>query len=216
MATMSDTNRARPTLVVFDTDRFDSPREAILIAARATGCTCNSAINFARDSRATVAHDDWCELLRRAKPTDGRRGPFLAAHRGDQDRSRRSRDVRERGLGAFGVTSPEMEWLAHRTAELICERLGLISAPTASLVDVATVAATLSVSQKFVRKHAIELGGRQLIPGGPWRFDLANALRAAPTPAASPRPEPGSKMGRPRRAPSRPDTAPLLPVRGLP
>jgi hypothetical protein len=109
-----------------------------------------------------------------------------------------------------------MEWLAYRTAELICERLGLLTAPTASLVDVATVAWTLSVSQKFVRKHAIELGGRQLVPGGPWRFDLAKALRAGQAPLASPPPPPGSRTARPRRAPSRPDRAPLLPVRGCP
>jgi hypothetical protein len=70
------------------------------------------------------------------------------------------------------VTEDETERLARRIAERLRDQDIALAAP---LVDVATVARQLSTSEKFVRAHAKELGGRQLIPGGPWRFDLAVA-----------------------------------------
>jgi hypothetical protein len=109
------------------------------------------------------------------------------------------------------LTDDDVDRLATRIVELI----GPLEPNHPRLVDVSTVARTLSVSEKFVRKHAIELGGRQLVPGGPWRYDLAKALGAGQAPLPSP-PQPGPTTRRTRPAVrSRPDGAPLLPVRGL-
>jgi hypothetical protein len=108
------------------------------------------------------------------------------------------------------LSDADVDRVARRIVELLDER----EAMPRALVDVAAAASALSVSQKFVRKHAIELGGRQLVRGGPWRFDLAKALRAGPAPAAPPPLQPGPRIR--RAGTSRLDTAPLLPVRGLP
>jgi hypothetical protein len=52
-------------MVVFETGRV-SPREAMLAAARAAGCTCAPNILLSDvDHCAGVYHDDWCALLRR-------------------------------------------------------------------------------------------------------------------------------------------------------
>ena len=43
-----------------------SPREALLVAARAAGCTCSPDIHVCHaHRRAVLAHDRWCGLLRR-------------------------------------------------------------------------------------------------------------------------------------------------------
>ena len=109
-------------------------------------------------------------------------------------------------------TPSELEWVAQRTAELVCDQivsLG-IRGPNdvvTGLVDVATVASTLAVSQKFVRAHARELGGRQI--AGRWRFDLSVALASDTQP-----PAPAVRCPRPARQPLSQSSVPLLPIRG--
>jgi hypothetical protein len=104
------------------------------------------------------------------------------------------------------VTPDETEDLARRIAEHLPNQ---DIALTAHLVDVATVARHLSTSEKFVRAHAKKLGGRRLIPGGPWRFDLAVARgdrRAEEKPSATKPPG--------RRTSAAQHRVPLLDVRG--
>jgi hypothetical protein len=55
---MSDTNRARPTLRVLDTDRLDGPREAILIAASPSSPPTDPT-GIAAAGRATFASGAW-------------------------------------------------------------------------------------------------------------------------------------------------------------
>jgi hypothetical protein len=55
MATMSDTDRARPKLDVFDADCFDSRREAILIAASPSSPPTDATAA----GRATFASGAW-------------------------------------------------------------------------------------------------------------------------------------------------------------
>jgi hypothetical protein len=55
---MSDTNRARPSLVVFDTDRFDGPRDAMLIAAGPSSPHTDRT-GIAAACRATFARGAW-------------------------------------------------------------------------------------------------------------------------------------------------------------
>lgn len=107
----------------------------------------------------------------------------------------------------------DIERLAARMVELLRE----LEPRPGKLVDVATVAAQLAVSQAFVRAHATELGGRQLVPGGPWRFALEIAFRAGCVDvagSAGPTSRPRRRAGAPTRAPERSDDIPLLPVRG--
>lgn len=112
------------------------------------------------------------------------------------------------------LTVDDVERVSARVAELVRDELAVMLGAHSlnvgpSLVDVATVASTLAVSAKFVRKHAQELGGRQLVPGGPWRFDLAVAL------AANAQPVPASVVPRtPRPRPAPRSSVELLPIRG--
>lgn len=72
----------------------------------------------------------------------------------------------------------DIEAIARRTAELM---RGTETVPAVvGLVDVKTLAGELGVSTDFVYSHARELGGRKLTgsPRAPWRFDLAEAVRA--------------------------------------
>jgi hypothetical protein len=113
------------------------------------------------------------------------------------------------------LTADDVELVAQRVAELMRDELEALlraHAPSSfvpGLVDAQTVAAALGVSRKFIYAHALELGGRQLVAGGPLRFDLAVALAAHSQPTAAPEPR------RPRltRRPLASDT-PLLPIRG--
>jgi hypothetical protein len=111
-------------------------------------------------------------------------------------------------------TTAELEWLACRTAELVCDQFVSLGAArngvATGLVDVATVASTLSVSQKFVRAHALELGGRRV--AGRWRFDLSVALAVDTQPPA---PQPTVRRPRPTRQSLPQSNVPLLPIRGV-
>jgi hypothetical protein len=73
-----------------------------------------------------------------------------------------------------------VERVAQRAAELMRDEFAAMLEQrkdvVTGLVDVATVASKLSVSQKFVRVHALELGGRRI--AGRWRFDLSVAIAA--------------------------------------
>jgi hypothetical protein len=110
------------------------------------------------------------------------------------------------------LTADDIERVAERVVELLSYQLdarGDSSTPIAGLVDVATVATALGVSEKHVRKHAEQLGGRRI--AGLWRFDLAAARGDGPaslplTPAQARRPRHKSGVGT--------TTAPLLRVRG--
>jgi hypothetical protein len=52
-------------LVEFELGRV-SPRQAMLMAARAAGCTCMPDIVVSGvDECAGIFHDEWCALLRR-------------------------------------------------------------------------------------------------------------------------------------------------------
>jgi hypothetical protein len=117
------------------------------------------------------------------------------------------------------LSTAELEWIAQRTAELVrADLAALLGSPTvdvpASLVDVATVARALGTSTKFIRAHALELGGRQVVAGGPWRFSLAVAL--APNGEGVDRapltPEP--RKPRPRTTQTTSAGVALLPIRG--
>jgi len=55
--------QAKPSLVAYRTDRFDSHADAALAAARASGCACHPTITTDGD-RVAVSHDSWCPLLR--------------------------------------------------------------------------------------------------------------------------------------------------------
>jgi hypothetical protein len=109
-------------------------------------------------------------------------------------------------------TVGDLELVAQRAAELVRDEVAALlethKGVTAGLVlvDVATVATTLAVSQKWVRAHAREIGGRQI--AGRWRFDLSLALAAEsqPAPLAVRRP----RLTRPLSQSS----VPLLPIRG--
>jgi hypothetical protein len=61
----SPRHRKQPAVVAYDRDRFATPQEALLAAARAQGCTCNPVITIDDNDNATARHDDWCALLRR-------------------------------------------------------------------------------------------------------------------------------------------------------
>jgi hypothetical protein len=50
-------------IAVYDPNRITSPNAAALAATRAAGCTCDPQITI-EGIHATVAHDDWCALLR--------------------------------------------------------------------------------------------------------------------------------------------------------
>jgi hypothetical protein len=110
------------------------------------------------------------------------------------------------------LTNDDIERVAERVVELLSYELGArggSSTSIAGLVDVATVAAALSVSEKHVRKHAEQLGGRRI--AGLWRFDLdvARAGGAESHPAQQP------TARQPRRTVGGVTTsAPLLRVRG--
>jgi len=54
-----------PTAVIYDTTSFRTAEDALLVAARAEGCTCDPDITLADPPHAHVYHDDWCALLRR-------------------------------------------------------------------------------------------------------------------------------------------------------
>jgi hypothetical protein len=111
------------------------------------------------------------------------------------------------------LTADDVERVAQRAAELMRDELAALLGTSRNdvatgLVDVATVATTLSVSQKFVRAHARQLGGRQIV--GRWRFDLSVAL-AADTQSHAPPPE----IRRPRRTRPVPRSGvPLMAIRG--
>ena len=117
----------------------------------------------------------------------------------------------------MSVLSPDdIERVAQRAAELMGDKLEALLASharnvTTSLVDVATVAMALGVSQKYVRAHARDLGGRQLATGSLWRFDLAVALAAREVP---PQMTQMRAPRRPRASASVSSSAPLLPIRG--
>jgi hypothetical protein len=52
-------------VVEFEPGRV-SPRQAMLVAARAAGCTCRPDIVVSdADRSAGIYHDSWCALLRR-------------------------------------------------------------------------------------------------------------------------------------------------------
>jgi hypothetical protein len=108
------------------------------------------------------------------------------------------------------LTVDDVERVAQRAAELMRDEFAALLEQRkdvmTGLVDVATVASTLAVSEKFVRAHALELGGRQIV--GRWRFDLSVALAAEsqPAPLAVRRP----RLTRPLSQSS----VPLLPIRG--
>ena len=109
------------------------------------------------------------------------------------------------------LTVEDVERVAQRAAELMRDEFAALLETrkdvVTGLVDVATVASTLAVSEKFVRAHAGELGGRQI--AGRWRFDLSVALSADTHSPASP------TMRGPRSTqPSSASSVPLLPIRG--
>jgi hypothetical protein len=83
------------------------------------------------------------------------------------------------------------------------------TAPAGELVDLATMARKLDVSDDWLRRHARELGGKQSKQGGRWKFHppLTMALfgRREDTP---PTPHPAPPRARPL-----PDQVPLLPVK---
>jgi hypothetical protein len=108
------------------------------------------------------------------------------------------------------LTTEDVERVAQRAAELMRDEFAALLETrkdvVTGLVDVATVASTLAVSEKFVRAHARELGGRQI--AGRWRFDLSVALSADTHSPASP------TMRRPRSTqPSSASSVALLPIR---
>jgi len=51
--------------IAYDTARFKSEGEALLVGLRAAGCTCSPAVGDRDGLRVTVHHDGWCALLRR-------------------------------------------------------------------------------------------------------------------------------------------------------
>jgi hypothetical protein len=108
------------------------------------------------------------------------------------------------------LTVEDVERVAQRAAELMRDEFTALLEQrkdvVTGLVDVATVASTLSVSQKFVRAHALELGGRRI--AGRWRFDLSVALAAEsqPLPLAVRRPRPTQPLSQ--------SSVVLLPIRG--
>jgi hypothetical protein len=53
----------RPQVIVYDHDEM-TPLEAVLVAVRASGCTCAPEVDLG-STRCTVHHDNWCGLLRR-------------------------------------------------------------------------------------------------------------------------------------------------------
>ena len=58
--------KQRPTpdaLAFYDPGKV-TPDEAVLVAARAQGCTCQPTVTI-RGASVLVQHDDWCVLLRR-------------------------------------------------------------------------------------------------------------------------------------------------------
>jgi hypothetical protein len=57
--------RIAPTIVAYDKSTFTTPEDALRVAARAQGCTCNPHITLDSGGHATARHDDWCALLRR-------------------------------------------------------------------------------------------------------------------------------------------------------
>lgn len=54
-----------PTQIVAFRPPFTA-RGALLVAAKAAGCTCDPDIDIGDWPQARVRHDDWCALLRRA------------------------------------------------------------------------------------------------------------------------------------------------------
>ena len=111
------------------------------------------------------------------------------------------------------LTVDDVERVAQRAAELMRDEFAAMLEQrkdvVTGLVDVATVASKLAVSEKFVRAHARELGGRQI--AGLWRFDLATALASDTQPPA---PSPAIRRPRPTRQPLPQGSVPLLPIRG--
>lgn len=60
---MDPRERIPPTIVVIDEDV--DLRKAIIAAARAEGCTCEPDIALRGETgHVTVAHEDWCGLIR--------------------------------------------------------------------------------------------------------------------------------------------------------
>lgn len=58
-------------ITIYAPEKFASAEDAIRVAVRATGCTCNpefeiqGALGPGDIERVTVHHDNWCALLRR-------------------------------------------------------------------------------------------------------------------------------------------------------
>jgi len=110
----------------------------------------------------------------------------------------------------------ELEKLIEAAAERGAERaLDRVLAPlhderkattAGRLVGTEEVACELGMTPQTVRLHAKELGGVQLAPRGPWRFDLERAKAAKPcydsngSPPRDPSPEAKSRTARPRRS----------------
>ncbi len=110
-------------------------------------------------------------------------------------------------------TPSELEWVAQRTAELVCERLessSLVGSST-GLVDARTAAVALGVSREYIYDHAVELKGWRLTGTtcGPWRFDLRATLEAhTQTTVADVR-----RTRRRKAAQATGSSVPLLPIR---
>jgi hypothetical protein len=56
-------------VVEFERGRL-TPRQAMLVAARAAGCTCQPDIVVSDiDRSAALYHDDWCAVVRQGDPS---------------------------------------------------------------------------------------------------------------------------------------------------
>jgi hypothetical protein len=107
------------------------------------------------------------------------------------------------------VTGPlatvDVEAVAARLADAVAGGL-----PARGYVDTATVAAFLSVSQDWVRRHAAELGAIRVgdSPRGPLRFDVRRVQGAVERRRLGPPPE----RRRRRPGPARAADVELLPL----
>lgn len=92
--------------------------------------------------------------------------------------------------------------LADYIIEGLAEQLGVRSGPTRDsastegdvLLTTDELAAKLRLHPEYVRRHALELGGRRVAGTGPWRFDLRTALSPMVEDA-----QPSSPTPKPRR-----------------
>lgn len=105
------------------------------------------------------------------------------------------------------IDAGDIEAIAQRVAELIRDECGT------TLVDTATAARRLGVSEDYVRDHADELGAVRLGDGpkARLRFDLDRALAAL---GAKPSPSLPPKVAPTRRR--KPEHVDLLPIGGKP